>query len=163
MGVFHGGSHARADQPSGAGGAIAADEDAIDILLVEDSYGDALLMLQALNAADIPYTISRIDNGDDVLPYLEKAAQEKMPDVIFLDMELPGTNGFEILERLAASRPPLQSVPIILVSAPSNFTHLKDFYDLPIQGHLTKSVNAESVKTLLSDIFGEAGRKKRGV
>lgn len=128
------------------------DEKAINILLVEDSYGDTLLMLTALNSVNLPYTLDRIDNGDDVLPYLEKAAQEKRPDVIFLDMELPGTDGFEILQTLASGPEHIKSIPVVIMTIQSNFNYLKKTYDLPICGHMTKPVNAESVQTILSNL-----------
>ncbi|MGB9152508.1 MAG: response regulator [Alphaproteobacteria bacterium] len=160
MSVLHGGNHAQNSQSPNTGLPIAANCGCqIDILLVEDNYGDALMMLDALNASQVPYTLNRIDHGDDVLPYLEKAVHEKLPDIIFLDMELPGIDGFEILECLAASPAPIRSIPIVLVTIQSNFKYVKQTYDLPIQGYLTKSVNAESVKTILST-FCAAYQKK---
>lgn len=137
------------------------DEHAINILMVEDSYGDTLLMLTALNAANIAYNLDRIDNGDDVLPYLERAAQEEnLPDVIFLDMELPGTDGFEILASLSTAAPPIRSIPVVIMTIQSNFNYLQKNYDLSICGHLSKPVNVESVQTILSS-FPDLGAKKQ--
>jgi len=136
------------------------DEKPINILMVEDSYGDTLLMLTALNAANINYNLDRIDNGDEVLPYLEKAAQEKLPDVIFLDMELPGTDGFEILDILSAAPTPIKSIPVAIMTIQSNFNYLQKNYDLSICGHLTKPVNTASVQTILSSIPSLGGAQK---
>ena len=164
MNALHDNVVAQQSRPPDAGSAATVgDGDAIDILLVEDSYGDALRMMNALNAANLPYTVERIDNGDEVLPYLERASQKKMPDIIFLDMELPGTDGFEILERLAAASAHLKSVPIVVVTIQSNFNYLKETYDLPIYGHLTKPINIESVRTILSDVSRLVDAKRQAV
>jgi CheY-like chemotaxis protein len=163
MGISHDNLAHHGQRLNGNGKAAAGDGDAINILLVEDSYGDALLMLDAFNHADIPYVIDRIDNGDDVLPYLERAAQDKMPDIIFLDLELPGTDGYEILERLARSPAAMRSSPIVIVTIQSNLSFLQGTYELPIYGHLIKPVNVESVKTILTTIFGVASARKKPV
>lgn len=161
MGVPHDNLAHHGQHLSASSDPTVDDDDAINILLVEDNYADALLMLNALNAADFSYTVDRIDNGDDVLPYLEEALPEKMPDIIFLDMELPGTDGFEILERLADASEPVRSVPIVIITMQSILSRLKETYDLPIYGHLTKPVNVESVKTLLSDFPHLVGAKRQ--
>ena len=135
-----------------ASGNVAAQVTSANILLVEDSYGDSLLMLAALNGAHIAYTLDRLDNGDDVLPYLENPALEKLPDVIFLDMELPGTDGFEILGALAAAPPAIRAIPIVIMTIQSNFGYLQKKYDLSICGYLTKPVKTESVQTILATL-----------
>jgi response regulator RpfG family c-di-GMP phosphodiesterase len=134
------------------------DDNELSVLLVEDDYGDTLLTLQALNSVVQSYDLDRIDHGDEVLPYLATAAQNKLPDVILLDMGLPGTDGFEILETLALSPALMRSAPIVIITMHSNFEYIQKTYDLPIYGYLTKPVKPKDLRTVLSKIAGFVSR-----
>lgn len=135
------------------------DDNALNILLVEDDYGDMLMTLQAINDVHLPYELNRITHGDEVLPYLMNAMQERLPDLILLDMGLPGTNGFEILETLAGASALVRSVPIAIITMYSNFDYLNKTYDLPIYGYLTKPVKADKMKDIFAKVSEFAGNK----
>ena len=96
--------------------------------------------------------MNRINHGDDVLPYLAKAAEERMPDVILLDMGLPGSDGFEILAALASAPALMRSAPIIIITGHSDFEYIQKTYDLPIYGFLTKPVHADTLRDALAKL-----------
>lgn len=134
--------------------ACAADNDnLLNILLVEDDYNDSLLTIQTVNAMHVPYNLDRITHGDDVLPYLQNCLQTQLPDILFLDMGLPGMNGFEILERLAKAPAAMRAIPIAIVTGHTHFDYLPKSFALPIYGYLTKPLRAESIQPILSKVM----------
>jgi DNA-binding response OmpR family regulator len=79
------------------------------ILWVED---DKLLSnILSKKIENSGYELTRVDNGKDALNYLEN----KIPDIIILDILLPEMNGFDILQALK-SKKNLKGVPVIILS-----------------------------------------------
>ena len=77
---------------------------AIDILLVEDSETDAELTLEALKSGKLNNVVHRVKDGAEALRYLfckEEYEQAKRPDLIFLDLNMPGVDGHEVLRQLS--------------------------------------------------------------
>ena len=64
------------------------------LFIVEDE--DAISDLIAMNLSLAGYTYRQIYNGDKLLPILEK----ENPDLILLDVMLPGTDGFSLMESI---------------------------------------------------------------
>jgi two-component system, cell cycle response regulator DivK len=85
------------------------------ILLVDD-YPDAL-EIWGLYLRSVGYDVVEADNG---LAAVEQAHRAK-PDVIVLDLELPGITGFEAAVRLRQS-PETQHIPLI---AATGYSHMK--------------------------------------
>ena len=77
------------------------------------------------------------------------------PDVILLDIMMPGISGWEVTAELLADRSTDQ-IPIIFISARSELSDRMRAFDLGAQGYLTKpfdpAVLAETVVTVLSEI-----------
>ena len=67
------------------------------------------------------YQVNTAGGGEDALVL----ASEQRPDLILLDMMMPGLNGLETLKLLAA-HPDLKKVPVILVSAALPLTQRRD-------------------------------------
>jgi CheY-like chemotaxis protein len=133
--------------------AYAADNDnLLNILLVEDDYNDSLLTIQTVNATRVPYNLDRITHGDDVMPYLKNCMQSHLPDILFLDMGLPGMNGFEILETLARSPAAMRAIPIAIITGHTHFDYLPKTFALPIYGYLTKPIRLENIRPILSKV-----------
>jgi diguanylate cyclase (GGDEF)-like protein len=78
------------------------------ILLVDDEKAN-LLVLNTLLAAE--YTIFTAKSGEEAL----SRAAEDPPDLILLDIILPGMDGFEVLRRLKES-PDTRSIPVIIIT-----------------------------------------------
>ena len=79
------------------------------ILIIEDDKFLRELISKKLDSEDFE-TISAVD-GENGL----KILKEKKPDLILLDLILPGMDGFEVLSRIKAD-PMLSSIPVIILS-----------------------------------------------
>lgn len=131
----------------------------LSILLVEDIGSDAILTKIALDAAHVPYALSKIRHGNEVLPYLrirKKACPEDLPDLILLDLGLPGMDGFEILAELTHASPGIRSIPLVILTAYPHFEYLRSTYPhLHIIEHLAKPCSAEKMRPILAKVLSE--------
>lgn len=117
------------------------------ILLVEDDKFLRDLIIKKLNTAGLDTAIA--SDG----PQGMKLAEEKKPDLIILDLMLPGMDGFEVLRRLK-DNPKFASIPIIILS---NLGQKEDVdkglglgaKDFLIKAHFTPREIIEKVKTYL--------------
>ena len=86
------------------------------ILQVEDTAADSLLTAHALK--DLPHTIRVIPDGQQALAFLQKAdgfAEAPRPDLILLDLSLPGLNGQEVL-KFIKNDDALKTIPVVIFS-----------------------------------------------
>jgi len=87
--------------------------DRIDVLFVEDSAGDALLMAQILAEAKIPVKLTMARDGVQALTILSDSAFQ--PALIIVDLNLPALSGFEFLQRH-----PRPEIPTLVFSGSAN-------------------------------------------
>lgn len=81
-----------------------------DILVVEDAYPSLKLLTEILSAEG--YSVRPADSGELALA----AAAARPPELVLLDIRMPGIDGFEVFRRLKAD-PRTASVPVIFLSA----------------------------------------------
>jgi len=87
------------------------------ILIVEDSDDDYFATTRAFKKANLLNPVQRCTNGDQALDYLYQRgefsppANAPRPGFVLLDLNLPGTDGREVL-RVAKSDPLLRQIPI---------------------------------------------------
>lgn len=84
------------------------------------------------------------------------AIEQSLPDLILLDIMMPGISGLEVLERLANKRL-LERIPVLVISAGDSIDHAVRAIDLGAEDYLTKPVN----KTLIAARVRTALEKKR--
>jgi two-component system cell cycle response regulator DivK len=80
------------------------------VLVVDDLRDNRVILRDALSSAG--YEVSEAEDGPSAL----KKALLEMPDLILLDIQLPGIDGFEVAQRLKANDG-LPHIPIVLVSS----------------------------------------------
>ena len=81
------------------------------VLIIEDDNFIASLMIEGLKKSGFDFDVDLAFNGEEGL----KKIEEKIPDLILLDIILPGIGGFEILEKLKNEEKTKQ-IPVIIVS-----------------------------------------------
>lgn len=134
------------------------DDGTLHVLLVEDSLGDELMAIRALDATNIKHKLDTLRTGHQVLPYLEACLKdkEKLPDVIMLDLGMPGVDGFSVLEYLGSSAEAFRHIPIILTTGYEHVDYLSRMMGhLPILACIEKPCNKDKLIQALSGIGGK--------
>jgi CheY-like chemotaxis protein len=73
-----------------------------NVLLIDDNHIDNLINRKILDNADFAETVTVIDSPEDAFEFVRGslATGNNVPEVIFLDLRMPGMNGFEFLKSL---------------------------------------------------------------
>ena len=108
------------------------------ILLVDDSRTESLVLSELLASAG--YTVSSASNAAEAWNKL----QTNRPDLIVLDVVMPGTNGFEFTRQLRRT-PQHADIPIFLCSSKSLTSDKLWGMRQGAQGYFTKPVNASAL------------------
>lgn len=91
----------------------------MEILLVEDNPGDIELTREAFESASLNSKLNITHDGDEALDYLFKRGgyeDAPMPDIILLDLNLPCTDGHDVLKELKSSGE-LKHIPTVIFSS----------------------------------------------
>jgi CheY-like chemotaxis protein len=87
------------------------------ILLVEDNPGDVLLVREALREQRLEYELFVADNGDKAARLLSRLGSSvPAPDVLLLDLNIPGIDGKELFQRVRA-HPLCVDTPLVVVTS----------------------------------------------
>lgn len=91
----------------------------IEILLVEDNPGDVRLTQEALREANVWNHLHVADDGFNALAYLRREgefAKAKRPDLVLLDLNLPGMDGKKVLAEIK-SDDELKKIPVLILTS----------------------------------------------
>jgi CheY-like chemotaxis protein len=96
-------------------GTISAPSDVpVQILLADDNEDDRYLFDKVLSSILITTHLTIVDDCDTLMAYLSND-EEKLPDVLFLDFNMPRMNGVECLITMQNSKR-LENLPIVIYS-----------------------------------------------
>jgi CheY-like chemotaxis protein len=114
------------------------------VLIIEDNNEDFQAILRALGTAATDLAITRSLDGDDALDMLRetqhKEEQERLPDIILLDLNMPGTNGREILGEIKKDDS-LKLIPVVVLSTSRHPKDIADCYRKGASGYCVKPIN----------------------
>jgi len=129
------------------------------ILLVEDNRMDVELTLDAFKEARLLNTIYVSPNGQDALNYLfgrGKYADRityPMPNLVLLDLKLPGIDGFEVL-RQVKSAPILKRLPVVILTSSKEEGDRALTYDIGANSYIVKPVSFDGFLGVIKQIEG---------
>ena len=109
------------------------------ILIVEDDE-----FLRSLNAKRLEtegFKVSVAVDGQSAIDLIPK----ELPSLIFLDLLLPGVDGFEVLKNVRANPLPDKWQPVIIVSALGELDNMRKGFDLEADHYLVKPCDIESI------------------
>jgi CheY-like chemotaxis protein len=116
------------------------------LLLVEDSPEDFEATTRALKKAGLTRPIVRCHDGDECLDYLHRRGRYSdvetapRPILIMLDLNLPGTDGREVLTEIKTDCV-LRSIPVIVLTTSTDERDIERCYQAGANGYITKPVD----------------------
>jgi CheY-like chemotaxis protein len=129
------------------------------ILLIDDDRIYQFAARKTIEATGFADNILIYSNGEDAINYLKNNSQDQttLPDVIFLDVNMPVMNGWEFLDAYKALKYKLKK-PVIIYVVSSSVDEVdvskSRQYDT-VKGYIVKPVLREKFRQILSSIPAE--------
>lgn len=109
----------------------------VDVLLIEDSAGDALLIEQILEEAQLPVKLHVARDGEQALQMLEDPSLR--PSLIVLDLNIPKISGNALLKHY-----PSREIPIVVFSSSWNDVEIKEALALGACQYIQKPMDIQA-------------------
>jgi Response regulator containing a CheY-like receiver domain and an HTH DNA-binding domain len=125
------------DSPSGA--------DVPRVIAVEDNPADVRLLREGVDTADIDLTLTVYNSGRaaaDKLTTISADNPAEHPDLILLDLNIPGRSGFELLE-LIRTESAFQDTPVVIISSSENPEDINRIYEQGANAYIMKPVDPD--------------------
>lgn len=120
------------------------------IFLVEDNPDHALLIQQGLKGEN--FQIAHYTDGMKVLDFFRgNPPVSELPDLILLDLKLPGADGFDVLKEIK-SKPIYQLIPVVMLTTSKYQQEINQAYQLGACGFVTKPEDFQELLLKLSRI-----------
>jgi CheY-like chemotaxis protein len=124
------------------------------ILAVEDSDEDFTAFTRILREFPSGVTVHRAKDGDEALDYLYYRGRYSDPEaaprpsLILLDLNLPGTDGREVIEEIKQDRD-LRALPVVVLTTSSSPRDVEACYEYGVNSYLIKPIGVEALKDTL--------------
>lgn len=123
----------------------------LEILMVDNDIGDAILTKSALSECGIEYNMSIVHDGVEAIDFLKKQGQYESaprPDIILLDLNMPCMGGHEVLEWIKNDKD-LKVIPVVILTTSTNHTDIVKSYEHSANAYLSKPLNLEDYKAAI--------------
>jgi chemotaxis family two-component system response regulator Rcp1 len=125
------------------------------ILLIEDSRADAKIIERALREGNVSHRLTVIPNGRDALAYLfglgDDTRQDDEPDLILLDLNLPGIDGCQVLTQIK-SDPYLRMIPVVILTTSHREEDIVQTYAAGANSYIPKPAEYPSYCELVASL-----------
>lgn len=139
----------------------SAARDRWSVLLAEDNDDHALLIQMALQrASELPVDVHRARNGEEAVALVQKL----QPDLLLLDLKMPGRSGHEVLETVKGDDL-LRKVPVAVLTSSDRDEDMARSYGLGSNHFITKPENPAELEQRLRSLLknlDELSSVKRG-
>jgi CheY-like chemotaxis protein len=125
---------------------------------INDSTDDQVLFQTACKHAEVPFIWHVADSAEKAITYLDTLAKldkhhsVRWPDLVVLDVVMPGESGFKVLEYIR-STPPLHRLPVVIFTGHSTPEMVEAAYKLGANSFLAKPRNFPQTVELVSSLY----------
>ncbi|MBI5163531.1 MAG: response regulator [Magnetospirillum sp.] len=130
-------------------------KNSFDVLLVEDDLGDAGLVRIAVNGGSHACKLHHVKTGNDAISFLRRASEEweraPRPDLVLLDLNLPGRSGHEVLADVK-NDPSLWHIPVVVLSTSQAERDVLKSYELGANSFVTKPMEVDAFTSAIHAI-----------
>jgi len=126
----------------------------MEVLLVEDSLPAARLTMGALKRGEVVHRMTWIADGDEALLFLKQQDQYSrapQPDLVLLDLLLPGRSGRELLQEIRWDER-LEAIPVVIMTSNTEEEAAFKNEGLMVEGFLTKPIDLAAFLELVAKL-----------
>lgn len=123
----------------------------MEILLVEDNPADVRLVREALAEGEVNAHLHWSSSGEEALHYLRHTEAHAWPDLVLLDLNLPGLNGQEVLIAIKQD-PALLHIPVVVLTSSANPVDVQAAYGQHANAYLVKPQDYDEFLALVGSI-----------
>lgn len=133
-----------------------ANQNHVEILLVEDNPNDVELTIDALQENKITNHIQIARDGAEALDYIFRRGvfanrTNSKPKVILLDLKLPKVGGLEVLQQIRAN-PDTRTIPVVVLTSSREESDIFESYQLGVNSYIVKPVDFEQFTSAMRQI-----------
>lgn len=124
--------------------------DSLQIMLVEDNQDDFEATIRSLKKNNCHNSVKWCRSGQDAMEYLQKAGKyandstAKRPNLILLDLNMPGLDGRQILSRIKSDAE-LKSIPVVVLTTSADTRDVDHCYSMGASTYIQKPVSFEGL------------------
>lgn len=129
----------------------------MEVLLVEDSLSFGQVAIAALKRGCLSHRMTWLTDGHSALNFVCRRGLYRLvprPDLILLDMSLPGLNSHELLSKIRGQTE-IAQIPVIIMTAETDDPDIAEqlsHRQLAVQGYLTKPLDVERLIQLVQQL-----------
>lgn len=129
----------------------------LQVMLIEDNDDHAELVAAALEVNNLVGNVIRFADAESGLDYLmgemkgKKKTTSSLPDLILLDLMLPGMSGMEML-KILKQQPRTKSIPVIVLTTSSLDSKIDKAYELGANSYIAKPIGHQDFVIKLAEL-----------
>jgi CheY-like chemotaxis protein len=126
----------------------------VEILLVEDNPADIRLTEEGLKEAKVANNLHPVTNGQDAIDFVDrkgKYADAPRPDLVLLDLKLPGVDGHQVLAHIKDD-PDLCTIPVVVLTSSEAESDILQTYRHHANCFISKPVDFEGFLRIVDAI-----------
>ena len=122
-------------------------QEQLNIILAEDDIDDCNFFKRALTTGNLDANLTIVQNGEELMDLLAPATN-KLPHILFLDLNMPRKNGFECLAEIRLNKD-LQTLPVIVFSTSFERDVVQELYAAGAQYFIRKPSDFDSFARII--------------
>lgn len=129
----------------------------VDVLLVEDNYDDANLVIRELKKRKLANNLIHLTDGEQALAFIfgrEQFAERKVndkPKVILLDLKMPKVDGLQVLREIRKDDR-TKFIPVVVMTSSAEDRDVIESYNLGVNAYVVKPVDFERFSSVVADL-----------
>ena len=129
----------------------------VEILLVEDNFDDAGLVIRAFKKNNLSNNLVHLSDGQEALDFVFATGKysdrkiEDKPKLILLDLKMPKVDGIQVLRELKSDER-TKLIPIVVMTSSKEDKDLIECYKLGVNSYVVKPVGFENFSKIVAEL-----------
>lgn len=121
-----------------------------NLLLADDDEDDCAFFKEALDELPVSTVLTTVNDGVELMEFLSKNGASKLPDILFLDLNMPRKNGSECLTEIKQIEE-LKDLPVIIFSTSLDMSIVDQMYEKGAAYYIRKPGDFTKLKKVIGD------------